>query len=380
MNRLSRLAAAVPCVVLLACGGGGDGPKEDGGRAVDRPSGASAMTTVSPPDTGDGWEVSTPSAQNIDEADLKASLDRLLSQGSGGIDAVVVVRNDKLVAEAYYNGYDRDTLHDVRSVTKSITSALTGIAVDRGLLSLDDTIGQHIPDFESYPGIDDRRRRIRIEHLLNMLTGMDCDDGNMSSPGNEFHMYGKDDWVRFALGIPMAYEPGTLMSYCSAGVMMLGHIIATRAGVKLEDFAAAHLFNPIGVSHVRWLHSPMGITNANSTFQICARDAAKFGNLYLNGGTWKGAPVVPPNWVTRSFTSTSAFPDGNGYGWLWWKSRFDVRGTLQDGMFASGNGGNFIFVLPQERLVVVINASNYNRAGPSENFARLNILTTLQAQ
>lgn len=386
MNKLSAFCAALPCVFLLACGGGGDSggsgdpganSRGDGGRAFDQPPGAKAMATVAPPDTGDGWVVSTPDAEGINETALQRSLEHLVNQGSGGIDAVVVVRNDRLVAEAYYNGYDRDTLHDVRSVTKSITSALTGIAIDRGLVTLDDSIAQHIPNFESYPGIDDRKRSIRIEHLLNMRTGMDCNDGVMSSPGNEYHMYGKEDWVRFALGIPMVNDPGQVMSYCSAGVMLLGHIIATRSGVKLEDFAATHLFGPLGITRLGWVHSDLGITNANSAFQIRARDAAKFGTLYLNGGTWKGVPVVPPAWIERSFGRTTLQPNGGGYGWLWWKSQFAVRGAPQDGLFASGNGGNFIFVLPQERLVAVINASNYNRGGPSEDFFRNGILGAL---
>src|SRR5687768_7972923 len=117
--------AAFICVTLLAgCGGGGKGSdatgpggfKEDGGRAVDRPPGAAALVTISPPDTADGWAVSTPEAQDMDGARLKAGLDRWISAGTGGLDAVVVVRNDQLVAEGYFNGYDRNTLHDVRSV------------------------------------------------------------------------------------------------------------------------------------------------------------------------------------------------------------------------------------------------------------------------
>jgi CubicO group peptidase (beta-lactamase class C family) len=261
LNRLinnRRLLGALACLFLVSCGGSGGGGdprpggfKEDGGRAVDRPPGATAAVTIAPPDTGDGWAVSTPDAQDIDAASLKASLDRWLAFGTGGLDAVVVVRNDQLVAEGYFNGYDRNTLHDVRSVTKSITSALTGIAAGRGIIGLEDTIAQHIPNFESYPGIDDGKRSIRIRHLVNMQTGMDCDDGSDFSPGNESRMYDKDDWVRFALGIPMAVAPGERMSYCSAGVMLLGHILATRAGVKLEDFAAANLFGPLGIQQVR---------------------------------------------------------------------------------------------------------------------------------
>ena len=381
MSKPFRAWAALPCALLLACGGGGGGsdeyaPGEDGGRALDKPPGAAPTVTLSPPDTGDGWEVSTPDAQEMDVVRLEQALNSLRTNGSNGMDGIVVVRNARLVAEAYYNGYDRSTIHDVRSVTKSITSALTGIAIERGIIGLEDSIAQHVPNFERYP-VDDQKRAIRISHLLNMQSGLDCDDWIDSSPGNESKMYGKDDWVNFTLSLSMTAAPGARMTYCSAGVMLLGHIIAARSGMKLEDFSANYLFGPLGIQNVRWLHSPQGVTNANSTFQIRPRDAAKFGSLYLDGGRWKGLPVVPESWISRSFTQTGAMR-GEAYGWLWWKTNFLVRGVVQPVLYASGNGGNLIFVLPTEQLVVVITASNYNRSSPSYAFMRDVILPTVQ--
>jgi CubicO group peptidase (beta-lactamase class C family) len=176
-------------------------------------------------------------------------------------------------------------------------------------------------------------------------------------------MYRRDDWIKYVLGVPMQADPGTFTSYCSGGVTVLGSIIAARSGQRFEDFAETHLLAPLQMSPVRWLHSPLGVTNASSAIQLRPRDAAKFGTLFLNGGRWKGVQVVPQAWVERSAQTLTAIR-GEGYGWLWWKSFYYVRGVVQPGMYASGNGGNYIFVLPSERLVVVITASNYNRNGP----------------
>ena len=357
--------------------GGGYRAGEDGGAAVDIIPGATPMISLAPDNLGDGWQVSTPEAQSINGAELQHRLDELRTSGSGGMDGIVIVRNDRLVAEAYFNGYARETQHDMRSVTKSFTASLAGIAIEKGLIALDDTLAQHITRFAEFDNVDDRKRSIRIANVLNMQTGLDCDDGRDSSPGNETYMYRRDDWIKYILSVPMQADPGTLTSYCSGAVTVLGSIIASRSGQKLEEFAVANLLNPLNMASVRWLHSPLGVTNASSAIQLRPRDAAKFGNLFLNGGRWYGTQVVPQAWVERSSQSFTAIR-GDGYGWLWWKGSFNVRGVVQPGMYASGNGGNFIFVLPAERLVVVITASNYNRNGPSYGFFRDSILPTIQ--
>lgn len=380
----SGLAAVLCAGLLAACGGGGDDgagggyrPGEDGGAAVDIIPGAPPLVSLSPDNLGDGWQVSTPDAQGINRPELQRRLDELRTSGSGGMDGIVIVRNDRLVAEAYFNGYARDTQHDMRSVTKSFTASLAGIAIEQGLIALDDTLPQHIARFAEFENMDESKRSIRIANLLNMQTGLDCDDGRDSSPGNETYMYRRDDWIKYVLSVPMQADPGTLTSYCSGGVTVLGSIIAARSGQALEDFAVTHLLGPLNMSPVRWLHSPLGVTNASSAIQLRPRDAAKFGNLFLNGGRWYGAQVVPQAWVERSALSPTAIR-GEGYGWLWWKSNFVVRGVARPGMYASGNGGNYIFVVPSERLVVVITASNYNRNGPSQGFFRDSILPTIQ--
>jgi CubicO group peptidase (beta-lactamase class C family) len=262
-------------------------------------------------------------------------------------------------------------------VTKSFTGTLAGIAIEQGLFALDDTIPQYVDRFESFANMDDRKRSIRIANVLNMQSGLDCDDNDFSTPGNEGRMYMQDDWVKFLLSVPMIYAPGTVSRYCSGAVTVLGTIIASRSGKKLEDFAEVNLQRPLNMSPVRWLHSPLGVTNASSTIQPRPRDAAKLGSLMLNGGRWNGAQVVPQAWMERAAQKVTIVY-GESYGWMWWKADFAVRGTMQPVVFASGNGGNFIFVVPAERLVVVITSSNYNRASPSRAFFRDSILPTVQ--
>jgi CubicO group peptidase (beta-lactamase class C family) len=383
IRRSVALSTWLAC--LSACGGGAGGGSdgggyrdgEDGGRAVDINPGAPPMVSLAPDNLGDGWQTSTPDAQGIDGATLQRRLDTLRSSGSGGMDDIVIVRNDRLVAEAYFGGYARDTQHDMRSVTKSFTASLAGIAIEQGLMTPEDTLPQHIDRFEEFKNVDERKRSIRLANILNMQTGLNCDDSIESSPGNETHMYRQDDWIKYILSVPMQADPGTLSSYCSGAVTVLGSIIASRSGQKLEEFALTNLLNPLGMSSVRWLHSPLGVTNASSAIQLRPRDAAKFGNLFVNGGRWHGAQVVPEAWVERSGQRTTAIW-GEGYGWLWWKSDFYVRGAERPGMYASGNGGNLILVIPGERLVVVITASNYNRSSPSMTFFRDSILSTIQ--
>jgi CubicO group peptidase (beta-lactamase class C family) len=344
MRYLSLLLA----LCLAACGGGGDsGPDEP------------EQATTAPDNTGDGWAVSTPGGEGMDAGALTSLLEDLRGGDYPGVDSMVIVRHGRLVAEGYFNGFGRESLHDLRSTGKSFTSALAGIAIDRGAMASDDPISQLLPQFDAHANMDDRKRSITVTHLLNMNSGLDCDDWTSSSPGNEEVMYGKNDWVDFILGLRMRTAPGVVVSYCTGGVVVLGHIIAQRSGMNLDDYAAANLFGPLGIRDVRWRRSPDGQATGGGGLWLRPRDAAKFGQLYLDGGVWNGAQVVPAEWVERSAQSLVTL-DQSGYGLLWWKRRLGTAPRAQDTFFTSGNGGNFIFVIPALELVAVFTGSNYN--------------------
>jgi CubicO group peptidase (beta-lactamase class C family) len=314
---------------------------------------------VAPDNLGDGWCVSVPEAEGMSGEALLVTMQQIRDGLYPGVDAMVVARNGCLVAEGYFNGFGPDTRRDLRSASKSITSALTGIAISEGALAAADRVSMDAPGFERAANLDDRKRAITVRNLLDMTSGLACDDSDASSPGNEERMYPRADWVQFALDLPMLAEPGVKTAYCTAGVVLLGSIVSTRVGMGLDEYAAARLFKPLGMGDVVWRRSPDGRATGGGGLRMRPRDAAKFGEVYLDGGVWHDTPVVPEAWVEASKQTVTHIGNA-GYALLWWKRTFAVRSTYEEAIYASGNGGNFVFVLPLERLVVTFAGSNYN--------------------
>jgi len=371
-----RYILLTAAVLLTACGGGGgdNGGGGGGGGRNGRPPdinpGLPATISVTPENTGDGWTPSTPAAEGLDSARIQAALEAIRDGNYLGVDAMVVVRHSRLVAEGYFEGFGRESLHDLRSTGKSFTSALAGIAVNQQLFTADDPISQHIPNFERHDHMDNVKRSIRVSHLLNMNSGLDCNDWDAQSPGNEERMYNRNDWVGFILDLRMANDPGTVASYCSGGVVVLGYIISQRSGMALDQYAATWLFGPLGIQQSAWRRSPDGAATGGGGLWLRPRDAAKLGQLYLNGGTWNGTRVVPAAWVQLSRQRVNSL-GGDGYGYLWWKRTITYSGTSVDTYFTSGNGGNFIFVFPTYDLVVMFTGSNYNSSLQNKAFGIL---------
>jgi len=345
--------------LLASCGGGGgDSGIQSWAPPPDANPGLPETVSVAPVNTGDGWTVSSPTAEGMDSPAVLATLEAIRGRFSG-VDSMVVVRHGRLVAEGYFNGYGAETLHDLRSTGKSFTSALAGIAIEQRLFALDDPIATLIPQFENHANMDARKRAITIRHLLDMRSGLECNDWNSASSGNEERMYNTRDWVGFILDLPMANEPGTVASYCTGGVIVLGQVISWRSGMALDAYAAAYLFAPLGIQQSHWRRAPDGSATGGGGLKLRPRDAAKFGQLYLNGGVWNGVRVVPADWVTKSRERIT--PLGNDfYGTLWWKRSFAHGGGTVECFFTSGNGGNFIFVFPTLDLIAVFTGSNYN--------------------
>jgi CubicO group peptidase (beta-lactamase class C family) len=364
--------AGAVCMLLLGallalgaggCGGGGESRGLDdafaGPPPPDANPGLPPLVTLSPENTGDGWAVSTPAAEGMDGPTLADLMEDLRANEYPGVDSLVVVRSQRLVAEGYFNGFGRESLHDLRSTGKSFTSALAGIALEQRLVGLDDPISQHLPGFENYANVDDRKRAITLRHLLHMSTGLECNDWLPSSAGAENHMYNRRDWVKFVLDLPMIAQPGTLPAYCTGGVIVLGHILTLRSGMTLDVYAQSQLFDPLGIQHSIWRRDADGRATGGGGLRLRPRDAAKFGAVFVNEGVWNGARVIPETWVLHSRERINTLgPDG--YGFLWWKRTY-VHGSLPlEAVFTSGNGGNFIFTFPSHELVVVFTGSNYD--------------------
>jgi CubicO group peptidase (beta-lactamase class C family) len=367
-----RVAALLIAATLVSCGGESQPPipidgSWTGAPAPDEIPGSPPSYSIAPDNTSDGWTTSTPAAEGIDAAGLEGILRSIRDGGYPRVDSMIVARHGRLVAEGYFNGYARDTLHDLRSTGKSFTSALTGIAADRGLLIVDDPISLYLRDFESSKNLDSRKRAITIRHLLDMSSGLDCDDSNPASPGNEEKMYPARHWVRFVLDLPMAADPGTRSSYCTGGVIVLGSLLSARAGMGLDDFASTWLFGPLDIGNVHWRRSPDGQATGGGGLKLRPRDVAKLGELYRADGLWNGRRVLSAAWIAESRRATTRI-GGDGYGYLWWKRGFTRDGFAVDSYFTSGNGGNFVFVFPSLGLVVAFTGSNYNSRASDQPF------------
>ena len=366
------IASLLLAAALVSCGGDSQPPIPIDGTWVGAPvpdeiPGAAPTMSVAPEGMADGWATSTPSAEGIDAPGVEGILQSIRDGRYPRVDSMVVARHGRLVAEGYFNGYARDTLHDLRSTGKSFTSALAGIASERGLLIVDDPISVYISDFASSKNLDARKRAITVRHLLDMSSGLDCDDSNPASPGNEERMYPERNWVKFVLDLPMAFEPGARSTYCTGGVIVLGSLVSSRAGVGLDEFAATWLFGPLDIRDVHWRRSPDGQATGGGGLKLRPRDLAKLGELYRAGGVWNGRRVLSAAWVAESRRPTTRI-GGDGYGYLWWKRGFARDGVAIECYFTSGNGGNFVFVFPSLDLVVAFTGSNYNSRASDQPF------------
>jgi CubicO group peptidase (beta-lactamase class C family) len=303
------------------------------------------MPTSSAYSPTQGWRTSTPEQQGIDSEQLVKLMDYVQNPGYD-LHSLLIVRNGYLVMEAYWHPFQPDTKHNLQSCTKSFTSALVGIAIDQGYM---DGIYHKVLDWfpERTPANNDARKRtITLEHLLTMSSGLDWpthDLGEALLP----QLAQSKDWVQFVLDRPMAQEPGTVFNYNSGGSHLLSAIINKTTRMSALDFARKNLFAPLGITDAFWSSDPNGINTGGYGLELTPRDMAKFGYLYLKNGVWDGQSVVSAAWVKASTVShIDTGYMGFQYGYQWW---LRPSGAYH----ARGYGGQYIFVLPKQEMVVV---------------------------
>jgi CubicO group peptidase (beta-lactamase class C family) len=311
---------------------------------------------------GSHWPLSSESydAEKIRELGRKVAAKDLKD-----ITSVVVIEDGKLLIEEYFNGADRTTLHDTRSVGKTFTSALMGAALRDGhIKSLDQTLGEFY-DLKSFANYSAKKSAVTLRNLLTMSSAFLGSDNDAASPGNEENMYPTPNWVKFALDLPMdeAKENGKQWDYFTAGVVLLGDILNKSVPGGLERYADRVLFKPLGITRYEWQYTPQKVVNTAGGLRMSSLDYAKFGQLYMNRGHWNGASVLPEEWVTRSFQRYVPIPfmKEGYYGFLFWNSTFHVNGRACEAFFCTGNGGNKIYVFTDLPLVVVITATAYGK-------------------
>jgi len=290
------------------------------------------------------------------------------------VTSVVVARHGKAVYEHYFDKDGADGLRNTRSVTKTVTGMLVGLAIQRKLLRSDTPVLPYFPELRPLANPDPRKDKITVEDFLTMSSLLECDDDNQYSRGNEERMYLVEDWSRFAADLPIRGFPdwqprpeqspyGRAWSYCTAGVTLLGPLLEKVSGQRVPDFAAANLFKPLGIDQVKWQFQPKGSAMTGGGLQLRSIDLMKLGQLYLDGGRAGGKQVIPAEWVKRSIAPHASAREGVDYGYLWWLQQFNVNGRTVQSYGMSGSGGNKVFVLPELDAVVVITTTNFQVRG-----------------
>ena len=324
------------------------------------------FTASVPPDLKDGLDVGSLQESGLNVALIGKMVEQIANETHKKVDSVLLIKNGKLVLEEYFYQYDRDKVHQLRSATKSVVSALVGIALDQKLIaSKEKTVVSFFPEYE-LKNLSAEKRAITVEHLLACESGLACEDGNPESPGEEQKMNASPDWVQFILDLPMVQPPGQTGRYCSGGVILLGRMVEKASGKRLPDFAAENLFSKLGITSYRWNFKP----DSSSFDDACQlhlrpRDMAKLGLLYVNEGQWQGKQIISREWVKASLSKHSVVRDTD-YGYLWWRQWLNVNGTRVDGVTAKGNGGQRIYLWPSLDLLVVITGASYNEQSPSD--------------
>ena len=322
--------------------------------------GQDIYTYSQPKEIGDGWKTGNLKSQNIDTT-LIYLLFNKIKQKENKIHSVLLVKNGELIIEEYFKGHSVNEPHDLRSATKSIRSILMGIAIDKGFIeSVDDPISKYLKSPVPTKNIDEKKNRITIKHLLTMSSGLDCNDFDKKSKGQEDKIYRKKDWLQYAVDLPMVSEPGTISNYCSIGTVLAAEIISQASGMTIDKFAEQYLFNPLGIKNVKWGHtSNKKVIPSAKRLYMTSRDMAKIGQLILNKGKWNDKQIVSEEWVNESTTIKSKI-SGNDYAYLWWNIPFKLNERLTISKTASGNGGQYIIVIPEIDMVAVFTGGAYN--------------------
>jgi len=318
-----------------------------------------------------GWEIST---GYVDTQKIEA-LNRKIAEGRfENINGLVVIKDGKLLLEEYFNGESRDSLHDPRSVGKSIASSMLGIAIEEGFVKDEETTLSDYYDLKSYHNYNSKKESVTLKSLLTMSSGFDGDDSDYSSLGNEENMYPTKDWVKFTLDLPMKKETniGEEFAYFTAGVVVLGDIIHKSVPNGLVSYADKKLFKPLGITNYQWEYTPQNIGNTAGGIRLRALGFAKYGQLYKNKGLWNGKQILNEKWVEKSLgKQIKQSIDKGYYGYLFWNKTYKVNNKEYEVSYCSGNGGNKVFIFKDIPFVIVITASAYNNPNAHSNIDKM---------
>jgi CubicO group peptidase (beta-lactamase class C family) len=316
----------------------------------------------------DGWPVSTLEKEGIDRAAIESFVQKLIDMPQDGVStsqvhSLLIARHGKLVLEEYFHGYDRDTPHDLRSASKSWTNALIGAAMQSGVpIRLDTPVYQTM--LASVPAdLDPRKKSMTLEHLISMTAGFDCDDSG-DRPGDEDVMQQQSEepsWYRYALNVPMAWNNGDKIVYCSMKPNLAGGMLEKISGEPQPEMFYRLLAKPMHMSNYHLFLQPTGEAYGGGGHRFTSRDFSKLTQLYMNNGKWEGRQIVSPEWVRKSTAPLRVLSPTSGqtYGYLWNSVTYDLNGRKLFAYFPGGNGGQVAMGIPDLDLVITFTGGNY---------------------
>ncbi len=306
------------------------------------------------------WSSSKAGNDGVETSTVEALYAEITEDQHKDLKGIVILRDGHLVSERYFNGDTASTLHDIRSATKSITALLMGIAIQRGLVhSVNDSIALYLPGLPA-----DGKEKITIKDLLNMRSGLDADDDDPKTPGDEDNLDKSADWLKAIYSVPIKEPAGRTYNYASINAFLTGTIVENTSHMPLDRFADSNLFRPLGIDQETWRHVPVNRVTGQGNLSITTRDLAAIGELVLNEGRVEGKQIVPKGWIAectaKQVVSSARDPYSDYYGYMWYTKAERVDNDTIEVHFASGNGGNKAYVVPSLRMVVAITSSAYS--------------------
>ncbi|NIM20479.1 MAG: serine hydrolase [Candidatus Latescibacteria bacterium] len=294
------------------------------------------------------WEPCPPEEQGMDSRELALMLARV-KELELDMHSLIMIRNGRVILECYVHPYDETSLHNVKSVSKSIISAMVGISLREGIIeSLDETVYDHFPQYFT-DETDPRKKSITLRHLLTMTSGLDLDEN-----GPIMRMiFNSSDWIGATLARPMVEDPGTRYTYCTGLTHLMSGILTEASGRGLLELCNTYLFNPLGITDVQWLRGPKGYYFGGAELFMTPRDLARFGTLFLNKGQWNGEQIVPSEWIKESTSGRVQIPCGNQQYGYWWYVNDD--GFVD----AIGWGGQGISYHREANIVMVVTSATH---------------------
>ncbi len=279
---------------------------------------------------------------------------------------IVVIKNNEVVIEEYFSTFWRRSIHDVRSAGKSITALLLGVAIEQGLVQ--DTEQEVYSFFPKgkYPNINEDLKQVTLRHLLDMSSGLDADTDRPSTIGHVGKWIDRDEWKTYLLQVPLATDPGMRWVYADINALLVGGVIEETSGLSLREFARVQLFDPMGIEQFYWYTNGSNQTGAAGNLYLSTLDFAKLGTLITNEGKWGNRQLIAPDYINQLLSGQNIeLPEENAfadtYGMMWYRSHREFGGKEYDYLFASGNGGNHLVVVPEEELVIALTSSAYGQ-------------------